>query len=181
MNPVPLPIPPHLAAELTTHVALVVRIYCRLLPDHDQKDVEQDALTALVERWRTSGPPHQPFSWLVAVIHKLHARRCRVRWRDRGHVSLSPSAGPQHDAPTAIELACHADLWTELAQLLDEVVPPLSEADKVELLAFASGESRRDLARDCGESVRTVERRLKRNLERVAFFATRGKSRDGDP
>src|SRR5690606_16856578 len=45
-------IPEEFAARLAGHVDTVVHLYCRLLPDHDQKNLAQDALTALVERWR---------------------------------------------------------------------------------------------------------------------------------
>lgn len=173
MSPDPSRIPDEFARRLVGHVDTIVHLYCRLLPGHDQQDVAQDALTALVEGWRAGSCPAEPLSWLVAVVRKIHARRCRVRWRDRGVISLS--TGPGEDDAAPVVPACGADPWAELRQLLDDVTPPFSESDKAELLGLASGDGRGDLARDRGESVRTCERRLKKNLERLSFFLTPGK------
>ena len=180
MSQVPPHIPDDLAARLLDHVSFVVRVYCRLFPDHDQKDLVQDAMIAFVERAKERASVDEPFTWLTAVVRNLHRERCRARSRDKAQVSLSrpDAAGDGETEP--FQIACRSDPWAELIKLLAEVTPPFSEQEKAELLAIAAGQTRREIAVELGAKPVVVDARIKKNLERVRFFVERGKCSSGE-
>lgn len=126
------------------------------------EEAAQEALAALVARWRRHGPPENPAAFVFAIARR-RARREQQKRRLLAPLTalferLAPGPGPEVQATTRSELA------TTLAAL-DRLPRPEREA----LLLVAAGErSGGEAAALLGISLSALKMRLHRARRRLA-------------
>jgi RNA polymerase sigma-70 factor (ECF subfamily) len=97
--------------EATLHrLAPRVLGYCIACAGHrqDAEEAAQDALTALVQRWRRHGPPDSPDAFVFTIARRRLRRTAIRRWLltpfTADHDGRPPSTGVDHEAEARIEL-----------------------------------------------------------------------------
>lgn len=79
-------------------------------------DVAQDALTALVSRWRKSGPPESPEAYVFRIASRRASRAAFFRWRWLSLDGSTPSLAGQ--TPESLESrAALSELFRDLRRL----------------------------------------------------------------
>lgn len=125
------------------------------------EDVVQDALAALVRRWRTAGPPDSVDAFVFAIA-KRRATRANVKlalWLPLD--VLGVGAGRAALVPERVELR------DELRSVM-RAMETLSRGDREVLLMRAAGEmSIEDIAAALGTSGDAVKMRLHRARQRL--------------
>lgn len=126
------------------------------------EDVAQDALTALVRRWRQSGPPESPDAFAFAIARRrasrVVARRALTAPLDviRGIAGTEPSA--EHTSEHRAELV-----------VVRSALRSLSRSDREALLLRSVGElSFEHIAAVVGASPAAVKMRISRARRRLA-------------
>ena len=126
------------------------------------EDVAQDALTALVRRWRHVGPPESPDAFVFAIARR---RAGRIVVRRALMAPLDALRNLAHDAPSA-EQAC--EHRSELA-VVRSALRLLSRADREALLLRAAGElSIEEIATLMLTTPAAVKMRISRARRRLA-------------
>jgi RNA polymerase sigma factor (sigma-70 family) len=125
------------------------------------EEVAQEALTALVQRWRRAGPPECPAAFVFAIARR---RAGRLVLRRRLAEPLSILWERPHPAPDPAEQAAwRGDLAATLAAL-----KRLPGRDREALLLVVAGElSIADGARVLGVSSSALKMRLHRARQRL--------------
>ena len=134
--------------------------YCRgRVADPDAaRDVAQQALTALVERWRKHGAPDSPEAFVFRIASRRAARH-GVWWRR--WVSLDGAAEPAGESSPG----SHSRLRL---RALRRAIEKLSHKEKEALLLVVAGElSMESAAAALGVSVSAVKMRLSRARARL--------------
>ncbi len=125
------------------------------------EDVAQDALSALVVRWRRLGPPESPEAFVFAIARRRAARAAARR------ALLMPL-----DAVFAIRAGASAgDTYDRRTELRDVIraMAHLRKADRELLLLRAAGELPLDqIAKITSTSVAAVKMRLHRARARLS-------------
>jgi RNA polymerase sigma factor (sigma-70 family) len=126
------------------------------------EDVAQDALTALVRRWRESGPPSSPDAYVFAIAKR---RAGRAVARRALMAPLDALRGVVRDEPgVAQSYEDRAELATVLSALR-----ALSRADREALLLRLVGELPFDeIAAIMGTTPAAVKMRISRTRRRLA-------------
>ncbi|HEV7667113.1 MAG TPA: sigma-70 family RNA polymerase sigma factor [Thermoanaerobaculia bacterium] len=125
------------------------------------EETAQEALTALVQRWRRFGPPECPEAFAFAIARR-RAARARLKQRLLAPLSIlferrSPHRNPEDQAADRADLA---RVRTALAEL--------SGRDRTALLAVAVAElPLAEGARSLGISVSALKMRLHRARRRL--------------
>jgi RNA polymerase sigma-70 factor (ECF subfamily) len=139
------------------------------------EEVSQDALTALVQRWRRHGPPDCPAAFAFAVARRRAGRLLlQRRWMEPLHALLdghSPLPGPEERATLSL------DLGRTLAALRK-----LPRRDREALLLVGVGElGPTEGARVLGITVSALKMRVHRARRRLQqLLADRLEDRDGN-
>ena len=125
------------------------------------EEVSQDALTALVDRWRQHGPPDSPGAFAFTVARR---RAGRLIWRRR---LLSPwdESVNGHDASVAPD-----DVYSQRERLSRTLaaLAALPAREREALLLVAVGElSTADAARAQGVSISAIKMRVHRARRRL--------------
>ena len=120
------------------------------------EDLAQEALTALVSRWRRFGPPESPQAFVFSIARR-RARRANLR--QRLLEPLERLAGRADPAPSPEETA---DLRRQLAAL-ELALAELSAAEREALLLVVGGELKQtEAAAVLGISISAMKMRLLR-------------------
>jgi RNA polymerase sigma-70 factor (ECF subfamily) len=130
------------------------------------EETAQEALTALVERWRRHGPPNSPEAFAFTVARRRAARAAKSR---RSWLSLVTADGSV-DEPEAVTPCPESSTLarSEWAQVTD-ALGQLSGKDREALLLAAAGElSTADAARVLRVSRSAFKMRLHRARHRLA-------------
>lgn len=131
------------------------------------EEVAQDALTALVQRWRRYGPPDSPEAFVFAIASR-RAGRAVVRsrlWLPLATIGSRPAAAPSPEAEAVSNATAHA-VRSALARL--------SRLDRESLLLAAAGEvGAAGAARVLGISESAVRMRTLRARRRLAALLER--------
>lgn len=164
-------LPPMDLEATVTELAPGLLRYCRgQLAPALAEEVAQEALAALVARWRGTGPPESPAAFVFSIARR---RSARVAWRARLAVPLaavSLGALPWVDAVSSVETR------SELAQAR-RLLARLSAREREALLLVAvAGLPLAEAARtlDIGESA--LKMRLARARQRLAKLAREARS-----
>jgi len=124
-------------------------------------DVAQEALTALIRRWRKSGAPDSPASYAYAAARRIDRRR---RWRRRLFTPLEPWAADRAPAAEAEALERGVALREAL-----EALHCLAPGDREALLLSAvSGLGVEEASRCLGLSASAYKMRVHRARARLA-------------
>ena len=125
------------------------------------EDVVQDALAALVRRWRNSGPPESVDAFVFSI-----AKRRATRANVKRALAVPLERVGMHLARPAFVVQ-HMEARDELAHVL-EAIRSLGGRDREVLLMRAAGEmSIADIAVALGVSSDAVKMRLSRARDRV--------------
>jgi RNA polymerase sigma factor (sigma-70 family) len=133
--------------------------YCRAKVGHLSlaEEVAQEALTALVERWRRVGPPDSPEAFTFAVARR-HAWRAVLRQR-----MLAPAEallGRQDNGPNPEEVSIFRRQWRDMRRGLGG----LRARDREALLLTTVGElDGATVAKTLGISTGAVKMRVMRS------------------
>ena len=132
------------------------------------EEASQEALVALVQRWRRHGPPDSPAAFAFAVARR---RAWREVWRQRLLDPLSVLT----DRPALIENRAVAGLDAQRALL---ALGCLARRDREALLLVAVGElSMKDAAKCSGVSLSAFKMRLSRARQRLRELVENGHAR----
>lgn len=137
---------------------------------HLAEEASQDALLALVGRWRRHGPPESPEAFAFAVLRRKLARR-KVRRAVAGSLdALRDAFGfePASDDDPSRRVEERQELRRVL-QSLDRLSPRLRDAL---LLVAGAGLDTRSAARVLGISRSALKMRVKRARDRLRDTAT---------
>ena len=136
------------------------------------EDASQEALVALVRRWRTLGPPESAESFVFTIARR---RARRSRWSQRLMIALSDASSDfAWDARTEESLAVRQRLDATLA-----AIHRLSGADREALSLVVGGEV--DLATGAeilGISVSALKMRVHRARKRLKRIMKEEECRD---
>jgi RNA polymerase sigma factor (sigma-70 family) len=128
------------------------------------EEVAQEALTALVRRWRGAGPPESPEAFAFAIARR---RAGRAVVRQRLLVPLQALAGRAGSAPDPEAQAASS----EDGRVVRAALTRLTRLDRESLLLVAAGGLRSaDAARLLGISESAVRMRTLRARRRLAFL-----------
>jgi len=126
------------------------------------EDVAQQALTALVQRWRTAGPPESPEAFVFAIAHR---RAGRAVVRQRLLVPLQALTGLAAASPDPEAQAAAS----ENGRIVKTALARLRTLDRESLLLVAAGGLKSaDAARLLGISESAVRMRALRARRRLA-------------
>jgi RNA polymerase sigma factor (sigma-70 family) len=126
------------------------------------EDVAQDALTALVRRWRQAGPPESPDAFAFAIAKR---RAGRVIARRALMAPLDVIRSVAGHEPSVADAYEHR---AELA-IVRSALRSLSRSDREALLLRSAGElSFEDIAAVVGVSTAAVKMRISRARRRLA-------------
>jgi RNA polymerase sigma factor (sigma-70 family) len=129
---------------------------------HTAEDVAQDALTALVRRWRQAGPPESPDAFAFAIARR---RASRVVARRALMAPLDLISGVAGNEPSVEQTY---ERRVELA-IVRSALRSLSRSDREVLLLRSVGElSFEDIAAVVGASTAAVKMRISRARRRLA-------------
>jgi RNA polymerase sigma-70 factor (ECF subfamily) len=142
-----------------------LRRYARLLTGdaHRADDLVQDTLERACTRWSLWQPGSVLRSWLLTLMHNLHANQRRDWRHDDGHADLDDVAEPSHE-PMA-----RAGDQLDLRRALEALPAPLRE---VLLLVTVEEYSYVEAAAILGVPVGTVMSRLNRAREKLRLQMT---------
>jgi RNA polymerase sigma factor (sigma-70 family) len=143
------------AVIVSRHVALVAGVCRRVLGNvQDIEDVVQATFLVLARKAGTVHWHDSVANWLHSVAHRLSLRaRADAARRRNMEETASVQAG----------LVEHTEKSREIRQLLDEELGALPEPIRLPLiLCYLEGRTRDEAARQCGWSLRTLERRLEK-------------------
>ena len=152
--------------ELESEVnALAPRLlrYClgRLGDQGLAEEVSQEALTALVDRWRRHGPPESPVAFVFAVARR---RAGRLLWRHRLMSPFEESAHSHEKALAPDEAYAPRERLTRTLTILRKLPGREREA----ILLVAVGElSTADAARTQGVSLSAFKMRVHRARQKI--------------
>lgn len=152
--------------DLESHLRdLAPRIlrYClgRLREHSLAEEASQEALTALVDRWRRHGPPDSPAAFAFAVARR---RAGRLAWRRRLTAPWSESVDGHNHAPPPDEIYAPRE---RLARTL-AALATLPKAEREALLLVAAGElSISEAARAHGTTDSAIKMRVHRGRRRL--------------
>ncbi len=133
------------------------RVGCHALAE----EAAQDALSALVERWRRHGPPENPAAFAFAIARR---RAGRAAFRRALLRPLETLAGSASNAPGPAELLERS----EEVETLRRALGRLSAKDREILLLVAAGElSYGEVAGVLGLSLSAVKMRISRARQRL--------------
>ncbi len=153
------------AALVNRHAHLVAGVCYRVLGDsHDVEDVFQTTFLTLARKAGTVGWRASVANWLFGVAHRqsLRARANRRRRQALNEAARENVIVQEADAQKR-----------DLQQMLDAELGGLGERFRLPLiLCYLEGRTRDEAARQCGWSLRTLERRLEqgRGLLRNRFL-----------
>lgn len=126
------------------------------------EDVAQDALAALVRRWRQAQPPESPAAFVFAIAKR---RAWRIVSRRALFAPLDALRNLARDEPTVEQAYEHR---AELA-IVRSALGALSRADREALLLRSAGElSFEEIAAVMGASPAAVKMRISRARQRLA-------------
>jgi RNA polymerase sigma-70 factor (ECF subfamily) len=138
------------------------------------EDLAQEALTALVQRWRRAGAPECPAAFVFGIARR---RARRALWRRRfleplGRATVDEPASAAADPETTA-------LWADELALLGRALGRLPRCDREVLLLVAAGElGTEETARTLGLSRSAIKMRLHRARKRLQTLL---EAADGDP
>jgi RNA polymerase sigma-70 factor (ECF subfamily) len=126
------------------------------------EEIAQEALSALVQRWRRAGPPHNPAAFVFAIARRRGARALLKR---RLLLPLEALANRPNPGPDQADAALHR---SELAQLR-RALGSLSARDREVLLLVAGGElDLQSVSQLLGISLSATKMRLLRARRRLS-------------
>ncbi len=159
--------PEAFAALVERHGPLVLRVCRRALPDaHDAEDAFQATFLVLARKAGSIARRELLANWLHGVAARV-AARARVEAARRLNREAQAEARPVSD-PLAEVTA------RELCAVLDEELSRLPACYRAPLLlCYLEGQTRDQVARQLGWSVRTLTRRLERGREALRRRLTR--------
>ena len=131
---------------------------------HAGDDVAQDALTALVRRWRERGAPDSPAAFVFAIARR---RAVRAALRRRMFAPLDVLASRSGGEPSPERVAIDRDGHRRLRAALGRL--PARERDTLVLVAIG-GVSTADAAAILGVSASAVKMRTSRARARLATW-----------
>jgi RNA polymerase sigma-70 factor (ECF subfamily) len=125
------------------------------------EDVAQEALAALVQRWRRLGPPDSPDAFVFAIAAR-RARRALVR-----RALMVPLRAAMHHADSGPD----PDATTERSVELQRILAALSRLGRRDrealLLSAAGGLQVKEISRITGSSIAAVKMRMHRARKRL--------------
>jgi len=136
----------------------VARTGCRSTAE----DIAQDALAALVRRWRHAGPPDSPDAFVFAIAKRRAARSAARRAFVTPFTAIRDAI---HPAPSAEQSLSDREELTAVRAALRK----LTRADRDALLLRIVGDlSFEDIGRVTGSSPAAVKMRISRARRRLA-------------
>ncbi len=149
------------AALVRRHGPMVREVSRRLLgQDADVDDAFQAVFLVLARQARSIRNRHSLAGWLHGVAYRTAQRARRDAARRRHREARRPTRSPADPAQEAA--------WRELCAVLDGELSRLPEGLRAALvLCYLEGQTRDEAARQLGQSVRTLDRRLERGKERL--------------
>lgn len=179
----------HRAIEATFRIerARLIAGLARTVRDIDQaEELAQEALAIALAEWPTSGVPHNPAAWLMAVAKRRAIDGVRRdRMRERKQAEMLRELDEERDTSVeAIEAAMDDDLGDELLGLIFTACHPTISAEARAALALRliGGLTTEEIARAFLASEPTVGQRIVRAKRTIgsaglAFEVPRGAER----
>ncbi|MGA4555162.1 RNA polymerase sigma factor [Methylorubrum aminovorans] len=179
----------HRAIEATFRIerARLIAGLARTVRDIDQaEELAQEALAIALAEWPTSGVPHNPAAWLMAVAKRRAIDGVRRdRMRERKQAEMLRELDEERDTSVeAIEAAMDDDLGDELLGLIFTACHPTISAEARAALALRliGGLTTEEIARAFLASEPTVAQRIVRAKRTIgsaglAFEVPRGAER----
>lgn len=177
------------AIEATFRIeqARLIAGLARIVRDIDQaEELAQEALAIALAEWPTSGVPHNPAAWLMAVAKRRSIDGVRRdRMRERKQAEMLRELDEERDTSVeAIEAAMDDDLGDELLGLIFTACHPTVSAESRAALALRliGGLTTEEIARAFLASESTVAQRIVRAKRTIgsaglAFEVPRGTER----
>ena len=128
---------------------------------HTAEDLAQQSLTALVQRWRRSGPPDSPAAFVFTIARR---RVAASRLRRSLLLPLDLVSEPESTEPTEEERLIDRSLLRSIRREMNLL--PRAEREAMSLV-FAAGLEYADAAAALGISTATLRMRLHRARKRL--------------